>query len=658
MILLKLYETWSKNGVVILAKRFDHKKVLILICIIMVITILPFYAWGESNAPKPTNGVLDLSNWDLNQERVDLTGDWEFYWDKLYTYDDFEAVAEGEKQYEYVPKVWNSYEHNGKNLPGFGYATYRLKVIANDVKQPLSLRLDTMSTAYRLFVNDTEIASNGEVGTDKETSKPYYQPTAVNFQPPAKEFYLIIQVSNFTYARGGIWYVISMGTPEKIEALNRIIMYKDAILIGSLLIMLLYYSANFFVLNKDKRSGYFALICILFILRTLLNGDLLMVRLFPNIPFGFLVFFSYLTLFWIPAIFFLLIDSIFKIKAPFNVRKALVIYGIAGTLLAAILPIYIYTVFITGVEIVIVVTAVFLIGIVTKAYIKKQRNAGVILGAVLLLLATGVHDFLYQADVIHHSLGEMSSIGIFLFMFAFSFVIASLILDALEQSKRLSLQLADSLEKEKIAANELVKTELAFLKAQIKPHFIYNSISVIAALTMDDPKKAKGLLYDLSDYLRGSFRFENYEGMTPLSDELETTKAYISIEKARFYDKLTVEYDIDESISVFIPLLTIQPIVENAVRHGIFNKPEGGKVSLRIYRDENFVTIEVTDDGIGMPAEVVQEIFKEGASGKGVGLKNINRRLKLFYGEGLKVRCEEGKGTMVSFRIPQEGEME
>ena len=207
--------------------------------------------------------------------------------------------------------------------------------------------------------------------------------------------------------------------------------------------------------------------------------------------------------------------------------------------------------------------------------------------------------------------------------------------------------------KESVSA--MVTTELSFLQAQIKPHFIYNSLSVIAALTLDEPDKAKELLYHLTAYLRGSFNFENYNGLTPLTDELETVKAYIAIEKARFQDKLKVEYDIDDSIFNLIPMLTIQPIVENAVRHGLLKKPGGGTMALRIYREDGYIAIKVEDNGIGMDRRKAESLMQEQGTAKGVGLKNINRRLHLFYGAGLDIRSEEGAGTVITIRIPEKG---
>ncbi|MCX7842218.1 MAG: ATP-binding protein [Clostridia bacterium] len=224
--------------------------------------------------------------------------------------------------------------------------------------------------------------------------------------------------------------------------------------------------------------------------------------------------------------------------------------------------------------------------------------------------------------------------------------------DALELKARVKtlIQL-----KEKV--NELVVAQISFLQAQIKPHFLFNSLSVIASLSTREPMQAKELLYSLSDYLRGSFNFENFNGITSLEAELNTVKAYLAIETARFKSKLKVVYDIDEALTASVPLLTIQPLVENAVRHGILKKQDEGTVTIKIYKENQCVVITVMDDGAGIPKErmekLLESMYSDFDSKQGVGLKNINSRLMLLYGSGLELQSLEGEGTIATIRIPQ-----
>ncbi|HEY9061926.1 MAG TPA: ATP-binding protein [Pseudobacteroides sp.] len=203
----------------------------------------------------------------------------------------------------------------------------------------------------------------------------------------------------------------------------------------------------------------------------------------------------------------------------------------------------------------------------------------------------------------------------------------------------------------KESVNGMVTTELSFLQAQIKPHFLYNSLSVIAALSTREPQRTKELLYDLADYLRGSFNFENFAGVTPIASELATVRAYISIEKERFRGKLKVEYDIDETIDISVPMLAIQPLVENAIRHGILKKPQGGMVRLGVKKSQKAIIISVQDDGIGIPPEKLSELFQEKNPKTGVGLRNIQRRMILYYGQGLDIQSIVGQGTTVTMKI-------
>lgn len=206
----------------------------------------------------------------------------------------------------------------------------------------------------------------------------------------------------------------------------------------------------------------------------------------------------------------------------------------------------------------------------------------------------------------------------------------------------------------KESVNGMILNELSFLQAQIKPHFLFNTLGVITALITKEPLRAKKLLYDLSDYLRGSFQFENFGGLIPIETELMTVAAYLSIEKERFQDKIQVQYEIDENIKIRIPMLFIQPLVENALRHGILNKPTGGYIILSICKIQQDVVISVEDNGVGMKKETIELVFAECSTKNHVGLKNIQKRMQLFYGRDIEIISEQKVGTKVILRIPDD----
>ncbi|MGS5018160.1 ATP-binding protein [Paenibacillus sp. JJ1683] len=203
------------------------------------------------------------------------------------------------------------------------------------------------------------------------------------------------------------------------------------------------------------------------------------------------------------------------------------------------------------------------------------------------------------------------------------------------------------------SAEEAVRSEMAFLQAQIKPHFLYNALNVIVSTVAVDPDKAAELLMELSQYLRGSFDFQNRENTVPLCKELELVESYVALEKARFEERLQVTIEVGRNIRSLIPPLSIQPIVENAIRHGVMQRATGGTVRVIVQEAGADLVVSVTDDGVGIPPERLRHLLSEEHVSSSVGLRNIHRRLIHMYGEGLQIESNPMQGTTVSFRVPE-----
>ncbi|WP_025718133.1 hybrid sensor histidine kinase/response regulator [Paenibacillus sp. 1-18] len=203
------------------------------------------------------------------------------------------------------------------------------------------------------------------------------------------------------------------------------------------------------------------------------------------------------------------------------------------------------------------------------------------------------------------------------------------------------------------SAEEAVRSEMAFLQAQIKPHFLYNALNVIVSTVAADPDKAAELLMELSQYLRGSFDFQNRESTVPLIKELELVESYVALEKARFEERLQVTIEVGRNTRSLIPPLSIQPIVENAIRHGVMQRATGGVVQVAVKQDGAYFVVSVSDDGVGMPPERLEQLLSEEHVSSSVGLRNIHRRLIHMYGEGLRIESNPMRGTTVSFRVPE-----
>ena len=200
----------------------------------------------------------------------------------------------------------------------------------------------------------------------------------------------------------------------------------------------------------------------------------------------------------------------------------------------------------------------------------------------------------------------------------------------------------------------LAEAELRSLRAQISPHFIYNALTAIASFIHADPERARELVLEFADFTRYSFR--RHGEFTTLSEELRSIHSYLTLERARFGDRLEVTLRIaPEALATVIPFLSVQPLVENAVRHGLEPGEGGGAIRIEALDDVTHTEIMVEDDGVGMDPESLRALLTAADDGAHVGLRNVDTRLRQMYGSegGLVVETNPGEGTLVRMRIPK-----
>jgi two-component system LytT family sensor kinase len=201
----------------------------------------------------------------------------------------------------------------------------------------------------------------------------------------------------------------------------------------------------------------------------------------------------------------------------------------------------------------------------------------------------------------------------------------------------------------------LNRAEVRALRAQISPHFVYNALTTIASFIRTDPVRARELLIEFADFTRYSFRTAGE--YTTLQDELTNIERYVRLEKARFGNRLNIKLQIaPEVLSVVLPFLALQPLVENAVRHGLGGKPNGGTITITAENAGAECVIIVEDDGIGMdPARLHEDLDDAHQSGAHVGLGNVDDRMRSTFGDdfGLVVDTAPGEGMKITLRVPK-----
>jgi len=200
----------------------------------------------------------------------------------------------------------------------------------------------------------------------------------------------------------------------------------------------------------------------------------------------------------------------------------------------------------------------------------------------------------------------------------------------------------------------LMEAEVRALRAQISPHFIYNSLNAIASYILTDPVRARELVIEFADFTRYSFR--RHGDFTTVAEELKSIDRYLLLERARFGDRLKVSLQIGpEVLSTVIPFLSLQPLVENAVRHGLEAKEGPGHITITARDDGEFAVLGIEDDGVGMDPEKLRQILAGHTPGDHVGLRNVDSRLRQVYGDdhGLVIETAPGAGTLITMRIPK-----
>ncbi len=200
----------------------------------------------------------------------------------------------------------------------------------------------------------------------------------------------------------------------------------------------------------------------------------------------------------------------------------------------------------------------------------------------------------------------------------------------------------------------LMEAEVRALRAQISPHFIYNSLNAIASFVRTDPEQARELLLEFADFTRYSFR--RHGEFTTLAEELRSIERYLVLEKARFGERLHVTLRVaPEVLPVTVPFLCLQPLVENAVRHGLESKPGTGRIEIVAEDRDREAVISVEDDGIGEDPARVRRALSGESDSDSIGLGNVDGRLRSAFGDeyGLVVETAEGAGTKVTVRVPK-----
>ncbi|PPK83555.1 7TM protein involved in diverse intracellular signaling [Lacrimispora xylanisolvens] len=584
------------------------------------------------------DGFLNLSKENLEEKAVQLNGVWKFYEGTL------DGTGSQTADSLEVPGSWRGKVINGKKLGKHGIGVYELRV---KVPSPgdYCMKLNYVSSAYQLYINDKKIVENGTIGADKATEIPSWNPQFVYFHADQNDLVIKIKVSNFHCNNGGIVLPVYIGKQVPLFRFHLFNLMKNIGFIGILAGMACYLYVFNWCLNKKAQSICLWIFCIsVLVVASIIDGESL-VSIFPFLTIDTVLKAEYVSfMVQITSIQFFLWSMYPELGKthPFRFLKMLdLIYTAILICLPAMPVLYDDIVFIP----ILFVNALCYFLKIAKAFKLKKANAGpVFLGYCVYIVSCVLQivDIQHNIDVKFLNDFNFYYFGVLFFLLSQGYVLAVNVEDTFRQSE---------------LAHEM---EIASLQAQISPHFLFNILHNIYCLMDTNVNMAKNMLMCLSDFLRVKYRFD-YRTYTlyQLKEELDLVNAYVELENVRMNGALKLEIDApDELLSNDILPLTIQPLVENSIKHGY--KSGELNILIRVMAAGDRLVISVEDDGRGISPETLETIDKSNipkssTSKNGVGISNINYRLNICFQSRLFIESLGLKGTKISFEIPKRG---
>lgn len=619
-------EAHMKNG-----RRF-----IAIVCILIIL----LSGCGTNFARDPTikNETSKITLYENSKSRViNLDGEWAFYWNERIPPGSFDEASD--PLYLRVPSYWNKYKEI--NAPSYGYGTYRFVAETNCEPGVYSLQMPEIYTEYSLWVNGSLIEANGSFAGEPPT---YVNPEIFDFYCDTSEIEIVLQVKNDTHVNGGIGQSIRLGSATALHRERNAAIAIDMFLLSVCMFAGLFFLILFLFIRKTEVLWFFIL-CVSVSFRNLLSNTSIMMEIFPNLPFwlGSKLVTSSVPIIVIAVL--LYAKRIFENETKRTAFKVLMIMNVTYLALVIITPIGIYTSLFTPYLITVGVNCALGLYVSLIATIRKKPDAILFFIGVLLLSAGALLDALVYMQILNIS--YMLTASLFVFVILQVVLLSKRYADTYKRMEILSVELSESM-------NKLKNTETAFMGAQMKPHFLYNALTAIAEKCDSDAKEAGALILSLAKYLRHTLDFDSINNLVSVRKELELVRAYTSIECARF-DNIEVVYDLPDPLpELDIPPLSLQPLVENAIKHGLRKRACGGRVVITAELRDNFVEFSVADNGIGMPENHQRFLTEQPKGHLSIGLYNINARLQRIFGKGLIIESQKDSGTVVRFTIPRQ----
>lgn len=613
--------------------------IFIMVMISLALPLISYINPSTINSLTFTEARADFSGVKINDESVSLSGQWEFYWgEHIVSEESYDSTPD---LYADVPSAWTLYEVGGSRLPNGGKASYR--IVATDISssQPILVSVNNFAGKCNVYIDRQRVFSNYLLPESKGADKHFVAYSSpIMLSDEITEHEIVIEVE-CDYS-GGLTSLPRLSTYHTYRHAEVKAIALRFLLVGATVFFII---SVFVLIVLGGRSGkqfWLILLCFAFLFRMLISNEGYMAThlLFGNLNYELMTTFVYASTYIIKLCMLMHVTERLGLK----IRQELLVLIAATFLICAFVPYFLYDYIYVAtsymwLQSIAYVVDVFLVFKLAGAVVDKVKYSALYLVFYSITATAIIIDNFYINGFILGNLTHLMPVACVCFIgFMVCLYLASMV-DAYKMAQKTA-----ELER------ELSELNTTLMISQIQPHFLYNALNTIKYTIKKDPKVAESAIIKFSNYLRANMDSITQKEPIPISKELDHVKNYIDIEQLRFGERLHIEYDIGD-VDFVIPALTIQPVVENAIKHGVNQKPEGGTVKISVSESDTEYMVCVEDDGVGYD---VDEIKNDGRSH--VGVSNITKRLKSMVNAGIDVQSTIGEGTTVTIKIPKKDE--
>jgi signal transduction histidine kinase len=391
--------------------------------------------------PSARQGQLDLTGWHFeNDGMVKLTGEWEWHWGELLAPEQLRArQTAGPPPVIAVPSSWSSGSSDGSH-PREGYATFRLRIRWHDAPRLMALRVQSVASSYRLWVDGVPLGGLGQVGTSRAATVPQDAPRTYWFPAQPDGVEIVIQAANYEHRHAGLWQTIELGTPEQVQNQHERKLAIDLMLFGSLFTMSMYHLVLYAIRRKDRSTLYFGAYCLIMAVRTTFVGELFFNDLFPQLPWAERLRLEYGGAFLGLPVFALFVRELFPQEtSPRAIRLMLAASSLYMIVLLAAPP-SVFTRTMSSFQAVVVLGAAYFMSVFLRAVLRRRPGAPLALIGFLIYAGSLVNDILYFDETIRT--GSYSPLGLLVFVMMHSTVLSMKFAQAFASKEQMTQQLA------------------------------------------------------------------------------------------------------------------------------------------------------------------------------------------------------------------------